>query len=737
MTLVFPLLLGGLLLVGVPVLLHLIMRQKPKHLLFPAFRFLLQKHRTNQRKLRLRHLLLLLLRMLALAGLCFALTRPKFFSERFQLNSDRPAAAVLLFDTSASMEYAAGGGSRLDDAKKRALELLDELPGQSRVAILDTGEPGGEWYPTPALARDRVSSLKVRPANSAVTSRLAEAYRMLAELDQETEDVKQLARFLYVFSDRTSEAWDGSRVKDLQSSRDRSEQPIKAVFVDVGSDQPADLAIVSLELPRQVVTASERAVLRATVQATGGDYDMEVSCRIDGEATAERKPVQLKAGQSKVLVFERTGLKPGLHQAEVTLATADALPHNNARFATFEVRDTRHVLVLADDPNDAAAWDIALTAGKAFVCDVQKTDEARKLSPRDLAAYQVVCLLNVANPDDDLWDKLERYLQSGGGVAVLPGGEELKRDAYNGDKAQKLLPGKLVKVETAKDGVEWGWQNATYQHPLLKPFRDWNANPEQDFVVYPRLAFRYWQVEPRQGEPSTLVAYTDKQASPALLEGTFDRKKVKGKLLLFTTPLDGREPRWNNYLETVTSFYPVIAQLTARYLAGDEEEALFNFVCGQAVPVALPPAPRYPIYTLRGPGLGAAESAVPRNENQNEVLLQQATTPGNYTLVGGNNQRVAAFSLNVAPGESNLTKTTVDQIEALFDAGAVVPVGHSVSLRDALQGQWGQPVELLPWLLLVVLVALAVENFLANKFYRREAEEDALSTEPPVRAADE
>src|SRR6266567_2806527 len=117
MTFVHPLLLGGLLLVGIPVLIHLIMQQKPKHLPFPAFRFLLQKHRTNQRTLRLRHLLLLALRVLLIAAVCLALARPKLFSERLNLSSERPVAVVLLFDTSYSMEYSVAGKTRLDDAK--------------------------------------------------------------------------------------------------------------------------------------------------------------------------------------------------------------------------------------------------------------------------------------------------------------------------------------------------------------------------------------------------------------------------------------------------------------------------------------------------------------------------------------------------------------------------------------------------------------------------------------------
>src|SRR5947199_10597595 len=100
MYVIFPILFGGLVLAAIPVLLHLIMRQKPRILPFPAFRFLLQKHRTNLRKLRLRHLLLLALRILLIALICLALTQPGIEHEGFG-----PAAAVLIFDNSPSMDY--------------------------------------------------------------------------------------------------------------------------------------------------------------------------------------------------------------------------------------------------------------------------------------------------------------------------------------------------------------------------------------------------------------------------------------------------------------------------------------------------------------------------------------------------------------------------------------------------------------------------------------------------------
>jgi hypothetical protein len=55
---------------------------------------------------------------------------------------------------------------------------------------------------------------------------------------------------------------------------------------------------------------------------------------------------------------------------------------------------------------------------------------------------------------------------------------------------------------------------------------------------------------------------------------------------------------------------------------------------------------------------------------------------------------------------------------------------HAINLRDALRGHWRQPVELFPYLMLGLLLFFALENLLANKFYRRSAEEQKQGSEP-------
>ncbi|OAI45880.1 hypothetical protein AYO44_02475 [Planctomycetaceae bacterium SCGC AG-212-F19] len=736
MSFVHPLLLGGLLLVGLPVLIHLIMQQKPKRLSFPAFRFLAQKVRTNQRRLRLRHLLLLLLRMGLIALMCLALARPKIFNERINLGGFQPVAVALVVDTSMSMEYKEGGKSRLDEAKRRATELVDDLPDGSRIAVFDTAEiASGEWIATTQLVRERIGGLQLRSANGPVTDGIASAYRLMHSLDEEQDQRGDpMPRFLYVFSDRTEASWDPSRLPHLTELRDRGKTKVLSAYVDVGVAKPVDLAITELKLPQQLIPANGRFIVHATIRATGQDApDLEVRCRIDGEKDPARELVKLRAGESTQVTFKRLGLPIGLHQAEITLATSDTLPFNNARFVTFEVTKPRKVLVLADEPQDAEWWRLALKAGErvgepSFDCDVRPIRDARELTPADLAVYQAVCLLSVAAPDKDLWEKLERYVAAGGGLAIIPGGEDPAR--YNDDPARELMPGKLGKLVSVPADKGVRWDEGSYRFAVKSWFEEWKkqVDPPIDFIRIAPTALRYWDVAVEAGDKSSniLATYADTEKRPALVE----RRRERGRVVLFTTAFDRTlGPNWNDYL--TSSFYVALIKKSVGYLSGDALDASMNHLCrpGQPVLVSLPPEGRFPNYVLDGPGLTGQAGLIARAESQNELKLNQAVSAGNYTVVDTGNKWRTGFSVNVPPEESNLNQVPPEQIEALLGPKAVLPVGHNINFRDALQGHWSQPVELLPYLMIGLLLFLAVENLLANKFYRRPAQ-DTPGAEP-------
>jgi len=84
---------------------------------------------------KLRPNLLLLLQLLFLAALIFALTRPFLWSEGLS-----GEAAIFIIDSSASMSATDTAPSRLEAAKSRARQLVDDLPDTARVTVIEAGQ---------------------------------------------------------------------------------------------------------------------------------------------------------------------------------------------------------------------------------------------------------------------------------------------------------------------------------------------------------------------------------------------------------------------------------------------------------------------------------------------------------------------------------------------------------------------------------------------------------------------
>ena len=247
MSVIHPILLGGLVLVGLPVLIHLLMRQKPRRLPFPALRFLQQRFRANRRSLQLRRLLLLAVRMLVVAMVCLALSRPVIrwtMAAKFWAEASRQWRRYFSIDTSCSMEYRRkdeAGWRRPGYGHSSCSTSCPQAAGQPYSIVPIWAANGSCPWPWPVNAS---VICQLRPANAPVTGQLRHAYRLLNDVVRNQEGVSEVpARILLVFSDRTLACWDQRDVKDLQPA---SRNP--TMFIDVGVENPQDMAITNLEL---------------------------------------------------------------------------------------------------------------------------------------------------------------------------------------------------------------------------------------------------------------------------------------------------------------------------------------------------------------------------------------------------------------------------------------------------------------------------------------------------------
>jgi hypothetical protein len=762
-----PILLTGAALVGLPILLHLIMRQEPKRLPFPAFRFLKQQRQINQRKIRLRHLLLLLLRMAVIALICLSLWQPTFLSEGFSLRGGRPIAAVLVIDTSPSMGYqlvsertgltearqrglklleepAEGPWTCLDEARARAMEVLEDLPTGSKVVILDTADRAEPvWAGDLAVARQRVRDIKKPRANSQpVTRALESAYGLLARADAELEPGQEpFPRMLAVFSDRTVASWDVNRVAELQSMRDRVPPPsVYHVYVDVGVDKPVNTAITTLEMKPQIVPANQPVNLTVTVEATGGQTDNILIFSVDGDEV-QRVPVNPGPDRPVIRRLRKDGLKPGLHHAKLSLVTTDALPFDNEKSVTFRVREPRNVLALVDAPGGsfltraarqagvtagpAELWKAALDAVGWYACDVQPADEFERI---EFGRYEEITLFDVARPTAALWKKLAGYAEGGGTVIVtapLPGNAD-EAAAYRSDEANQVLPQPFERWYTVPENepaVHWAWNALDPNRPLLTKFResveqtDWLKEGEG------RPTTRgYWKVGDGHRD-RVVVAYNDppeaELRSPAVLERGFG---PRGKVLQFTVPLGRGSERVHNYA-AAGWFYLVLVNEAVRTLVGDSEDQVFNFTGGQNVILKWPTdAKPGATYYLSGPDVSATDAVVRREEGQPyfRVGPEKTGTAGSFTLQSEDGKWSDGYSINAPVEESNLDRLPPEAVTELLGPDTVFPADKKLPLEEILKGRFTQPIELFPFLMILLLLVLAVENLLANKFYRRK-----------------
>ena len=104
MTFLQPFLLYALPLIALPILIHLINQNRHKTIPWAATMFLLQAKRMARGMARLRYILIMLARMLAVAGLIFAVSRPMAGGWLGLTTSGAPELTVVILDRSVSME---------------------------------------------------------------------------------------------------------------------------------------------------------------------------------------------------------------------------------------------------------------------------------------------------------------------------------------------------------------------------------------------------------------------------------------------------------------------------------------------------------------------------------------------------------------------------------------------------------------------------------------------------------
>jgi hypothetical protein len=685
-----PLYLAGLAALSLPFIFHLVRRTPRGRQDFSSLMFLAPTPPRLTRRSRLDQILLLAMRLLALALLAFAFARP-FLREAAALAPEGLAGrrVAILVDTSASMKR----GDLWQQALRQIEHELDQLNPRDDVALFSFDdslttvvdferEHDAPTAGKPQVARQRLTFLKPAWRGTDLGSALT---AVAGELDAAT-DAKQssLEPQIVVVSDFQR----GSRIEALQAFEWPKRVPVVLRAVAPARKTNAFAHVLPAEEEGENDPANVRVRVVNAADSTSEQFYVSWAAAASESRRPNETAVFVPAGQSRVVRLPRAGenatadrivlrgddhdfdntfyIVP-LHRQEVTIVYAGSDGADGPRGMLHFLR-----LAVANDPLRQIA--------------VQSLNTGGSLASGTPTPQLVIVARPVA---DEQRASLRSYVEGGGTLLLVPADDEA------GQSLSALLEDvSLAAAESAGESHYLLLGEIDFSHPLFAPF----ASPR--YSDFTRIHFwKHRRILLKEPAKTHVVARFD-NGNPAVLE----RRIGPGRMIALTS---GWQPD-ESQLALSSKFVPLIG-------------ALLDLACGTvAMPASVPVGAPVPVS-----GAEANSSMTVHAPDGRDIVLPAGTTmfgetdqPGIYHVTGGTTDW--RFAVNLSAAESDTAPLDVEQLEQRG-----VRMGKSLTRAervDRVRQQRDTELEsrqkVWHWLIGASLCVLAVETWWAGRAER-------------------
>ncbi len=323
---------AGLVAAAGPILIHLLNRRRFKVVEWAAMDFLREALFRSRRMLQIRDFLLLALRTACILLFGAALAQP-FFAATGDMGANQPVHAILLIDNSLSMSYQRLGGTVLDEAKRQAQSMIENLPRGSRISVLPTcGLPSGATLDAHYTKQDALEALEAIQWVDRQTKPRETLDLAIAAAGRTASPARKQ---VVLFTDQQVDEWSAAQLADQLD-----QVPGGVKLIDLRSD-PADVEnsyVAEFNVRDAVVDLHTPATFVAVVchQGPSERRNVPVSLIVEGQVV-QTVSVDLLPGQRREIEFEPypfdVAAEPGrpyFAAAEVVLPP-DRLPGDDRR----------------------------------------------------------------------------------------------------------------------------------------------------------------------------------------------------------------------------------------------------------------------------------------------------------------------------------------------------------------------------------------------------------------------
>ena len=549
-----PIFLYLLPLAGLPVLFHFFFKQKKRQLLFPTLMFF---HRTDPKlnsRRKIHQLLLLLMRVLLIAFILLALSRPKFQSS---VQMGGRISVVVVVDNSGSMSDTAGDDkTKLEFAVQGAKKLVSSLGDSAKMNVVTLVEDPAVTS-RDSLTSDKESLLslldKIVPTNATgnAHSTLAKAFKLLKS-DSAGGGV------VHVFTDLQEAEWTDDA---LQSESADESINVYLHRIESKTRQQANTAISSIQFPRQKILAGHP--LKIGVVCTNNSEataNIRVNS-IDNQDNKNTQKVTLEAGRSQIVEVSISPDTPGYHWLK-TWIEGDGFAADNQASTGIVCGQTATVL-FSGSPGEFGVLPTAFSPDNygqltGMISKFSRSGQIPRAQGEKpilvVTTWEEIGRNNQASSD------LRQYVEAGGNLLLVPSarraGTNAKPPAWLGAGTKsRLSNARGIKVES-----------------MTKESGFWNRIREATSTASPEniSVFTFYPLELSE-EFTPLLGIDFERVAFA------HRELGLGNIYVSGTAFD---PRWNTL--PLSGLIVVMAQSIAVEGTALEEEAMLSLVAGES-----------------------------------------------------------------------------------------------------------------------------------------------------------
>ncbi|MDX1478330.1 MAG: BatA domain-containing protein, partial [Saprospiraceae bacterium] len=402
MQFLFPGFLWALLALAVPVILHLFYFRRYKKVYFSNVRFLREVKEETSARNKLRNLLILIMRCLALAFLVLAFAQPFIPVDDTAYQGQKNVS--IFIDNSFSMQSFGQELPLMDRARQRAREIVEAYGEEDQFQIL-THEmtPGQQRLISREEALAQIEEIDIT-ARVTPLSRVLERQSRLFRTDPDARGIS------YLISDFQRSI---SEFGDIDTA-------VQVNLVPIQSVQEKNVAIDTAWLaePAQVLNQTSQLIIRLSNYSADDLENIKLTTIVNGQ----EKPLgalNIPAGESVLDTANITILTTGWH--EVTVRITDfPVQFDDTYFMTFYVDEDIRILSI----NQSSA-NRRLEAAFANNPHFQLVNqEVSRLNFSEMRTYDLIILNEITSITSGLSEELYGYIEGGGKVLFFPAEDE-------------------------------------------------------------------------------------------------------------------------------------------------------------------------------------------------------------------------------------------------------------------------------------------------------------------------